>query len=252
MAPVSPRAEWPARGTRGIPSVNGLRPDAIVPRAAAANAELLPVAPRHLSAPRAFNLALKRFFDIAVGSLALIGSLPLLMISSLLILLEDGAPVLFVQTRVGQSGRLFRMLKLRTMLRGADGLRSVLPAQDDPGFLPHKTRADPRVTRLGRILRRLSIDELPQLVNVLLGDMSLVGPRPELPEIVDTYEPWQLQRLSVPQGMTGWWQVSGRGERPMHLHTQDDLYYIRNLSFRLDLEILVRTVWIVLEGRGAY
>jgi lipopolysaccharide/colanic/teichoic acid biosynthesis glycosyltransferase len=101
-------------------------------------------------------------------------------------------------------------------------------------------------------LRRTSLDELPQLFNVLRGDMSLVGPRPELPFLVERYEPWQRQRFAVPPGMTGWWQVNGRSERLMHLHTEDDLYYIRNYSPLLDLQILWRTVGVVLRGRGAY
>jgi lipopolysaccharide/colanic/teichoic acid biosynthesis glycosyltransferase len=111
---------------------------------------------------------------------------------------------------------------------------------------------DPRVTRLGRFIRRYSLDELPQLFNVLKGEMSMVGPRPELPRIVQQYEPWQYKRLAVPPGITGWWQVSGRSELPMHLNTQYDLYYISNYSFFLDLAILARTVRTVLGGRGAY
>ena len=109
-----------------------------------------------------------------------------------------------------------------------------------------------RVTRLGRLLRRSSLDELPQLFNVLQGDMSLVGPRPELPDRVTEYEPWQRQRFTVPQGMTGWWQVNGRSERPMHLNTEDDLYYVQHYSVLLDIYILLRTVGVVLGGKGAF
>ncbi len=116
----------------------------------------------------------------------------------------------------------------------------------------HKTRADPRVTPMGRFLRRTSLDELPQLFNVLAGSMSLVGPRPELPHLVENYQPWQRKRFTVPPGMTGWWQVTGRSDKPMHLHTEDDLYYISNYSIWLDIVILIRTVWQVLIGRGSY
>jgi lipopolysaccharide/colanic/teichoic acid biosynthesis glycosyltransferase len=101
-------------------------------------------------------------------------------------------------------------------------------------------------------LRRFSIDEFPQLLNVLKGDMSLVGPRPELPHLVEQYQPWQRQRLAVPPGMTGWWQVTGRSDKTMHLHTEDDLYYVQNYSIWLDLQIIMRTVWVVLLGKGAY
>jgi len=123
---------------------------------------------------------------------------------------------------------------------------------DVMGKVIYKKPDDPRVTRVGRFLRRTSLDELPQLVNVLRGEMSLVGPRPELPQLVEQYDLWQRQRFSIPPGMTGWWQVSGRSDRPMHLHTEDDLYYIQNYSILLDLKILFKTVGVVLRGKGAY
>ncbi|MBK7451879.1 MAG: sugar transferase [Anaerolineales bacterium] len=116
----------------------------------------------------------------------------------------------------------------------------------------HKSRSDPRVTRVGRFLRRFSLDELPQFINVVRGDMSLVGPRPEMPHLVDKYQPWQRKRFAVPPGITGWWQVNGRSDRPMHLNTEDDLYYIQNYSILLDIQILIKTVWVVLFGKGAY
>jgi lipopolysaccharide/colanic/teichoic acid biosynthesis glycosyltransferase len=144
------------------------------------------------------------------------------------------------------------MLKFRTMVHNAEELRGQVEKQDADGNLVHKTRDDPRVTRMGRLLRRFSLDELPQLFNILAGTMSLVGPRPEMPWLVDRYQPWQRKRFAVPPGLTGWWQVSGRSEKPMHLHTEDDLYYIQNYSIWLDLQILARTIWVVLVGKGSY
>ena len=166
--------------------------------------------------------------------------------------MEDGSPILFRQKRVGENGRLFEMLKFRTMVRNAEKFQSEVEKRDSDGNLIHKTKDDPRVTRVGRLLRRLSLDELPQLFNVIAGTMSLVGPRPEMPYLVEKYQPWQRKRFAIPPGLTGWWQVSGRSDRPMHLHTEDDLFYIQNYSIWLDIQILVRTAWVVLFGKGAY
>jgi lipopolysaccharide/colanic/teichoic acid biosynthesis glycosyltransferase len=123
---------------------------------------------------------------------------------------------------------------------------------DPKGRPMYKWSGDTRVTRVGQVLRHMSLDELPQFFNVLKGEMSLVGPRPEMQFIVELYEPWQRQRLAVPPGITGWWQVNGRSDKPMHLHTDDDLYYIQHYSIWLDILILVRTVWVVLIGKGSY
>ena len=169
-----------------------------------------------------------------------------------MIYLEDGVPVMIRQKRVGENGRVFGMLKFRTMIKNAEQLQSHVERRDADGNLIHKTKEDPRVTRVGRLLRRFSLDELPQLFNILAGTMSLVGPRPEMPYLVDKYQPWQRKRFAVPPGLTGWWQVSGRSDKPMHLHTEDDLYYIQNYSIWLDLQIIVRTIWVVLIGKGSY
>jgi lipopolysaccharide/colanic/teichoic acid biosynthesis glycosyltransferase len=195
---------------------------------------------------------LKRVFDLFIGFFALVLALPLMALSGLLIFLEDGPPILFRQKRVGKNGHLFEMLKFRTMVKGAEQLQSQVERRDLDGNLIHKVRDDPRVTRVGRLLRRFSLDELPQLFHVLAGTMSLVGPRPEMPYLVDTYEPWQRKRFAVSPGMTGWWQVTGRSDKPMHLHTEDDLYYIQHYSIWLDLQIIVRTIWVVLIGKGSY
>jgi exopolysaccharide biosynthesis polyprenyl glycosylphosphotransferase len=193
----------------------------------------------------------KRGFDLIFGTLALAAALPFMALIALVILIADGRPIFFLQNRVGENGRVFRMYKFRTMVKNAEQLGNAVHTDGD-GNLIHKREDDPRVTKVGRFLRRLSLDELPQFLNVVRGSMSLVGPRPELPFLVEKYQPWQRKRFAVPPGMTGWWQVTGRSERAMHLHTEDDLYYINNYSIWLDIQILIRTVWTVLLGKGAY
>jgi exopolysaccharide biosynthesis polyprenyl glycosylphosphotransferase len=195
---------------------------------------------------------LKRLFDVLLTSLALLPTLPLMAVIALLIRLFDGPPVLFRQQRVGENGHLFEIYKFRTMRPDAEALFQQVALTDEQGNLIHKHPDDPRVTRLGRFLRRWSLDELPQLFNVLAGNMSLVGPRPELPALVEKYEPWQRKRFAVPQGITGWWQIHGRSDKPMHLHTEYDLYYIQNYSIWLDVQIIFKTIWIILRGKGAY
>jgi len=194
----------------------------------------------------------KRVFDLLFGFFALILALPLMALSALLVFLESGFPIIFRQTRVGRNGHLFEIYKFRTMVKNAEQLQGQVERRDADGNLIHKTKDDPRVTRVGRILRRFSLDELPQLFNVLAGTMSLVGPRPELPFLVEKYESWQHKRFAILPGMTGWWQINGRSDKPMHLHTEDDLYYIQNRSILLDLRIILRTIWVVLIGKGAY
>lgn len=199
-----------------------------------------------------YQRMIKRTFDLVLAFLALPPSLTLMGLIALAIRLEDGKPIFFRQQRVGENGRLFQMLKFRTMVPGAEEMRYLVEYEDDSGHLVHKIPSDPRVTRVGSFLRRTSLDELPQLFNVIKGDMSLIGPRPEMPYLVDQYEPWQRQRFAVPQGITGWWQVNGRSDRPMHLHTEDDLYYVQNYSLWLDFQILLKTIAVVLKGDGAY
>jgi exopolysaccharide biosynthesis polyprenyl glycosylphosphotransferase len=193
----------------------------------------------------------KRLFDLTLTLAALLLLWPALLLIALLVRLDSPGPVLFSQARVGENGRVFRMLKFRTMVAGAEQLGIPL-GYDVEGRRLYKQREDARVTRLGHWLRRLSVDELPQLLNVVKGEMSLVGPRPEMQFIVDGYEPWQRSRLAVPPGITGWWQVNGRSDLPMHLHTEYDLYYIRNYSLWLDLLILWKTIGVVIKGQGAY
>jgi exopolysaccharide biosynthesis polyprenyl glycosylphosphotransferase len=212
----------------------------------------IPMLDLRASAMDDYQRMIKRAFDIFFSAMVLVPAMLLMSVSAVMIILEDGMPILFRQKRVGENGRLFDMLKFRTMVRDAEQLKSQVEMQDENGNLIHKTKDDPRVTRVGRLLRRFSLDELPQFFNILAGTMSLVGPRPEMPYLVDNYQPWQRKRFAIPPGLTGWWQVSGRSDKPMHLHTEDDLYYIQNYSIWLDLQILLKTVWVVLIGKGAY
>lgn len=199
-----------------------------------------------------YQRMVKRVFDLAICLFLLPPSLLIMAIIAIAIRLEGAGPIMFSQQRVGENGRLFWMYKFRTMVPDAENIRHLVERIDEKGNLIHKTMNDPRVTRVGRFLRRTSLDELPQLFNVLSGDMSLIGPRPELPYLVKQYKPWQRTRFAVPQGITGWWQVNGRSDKPMHLHTEDDLYYVRNYSLILDIRILLKTIATVLRGRGAY
>jgi exopolysaccharide biosynthesis polyprenyl glycosylphosphotransferase len=212
----------------------------------------IPMLDLRASAINDYQRIIKRAFDILIASLMLVPAIPLMIACALLVLLDDGGPVIFRQTRVGEKGRVFEILKFRTMVRNAEQLSAAVETRDSSGNLIHKIKGDPRVTRTGRLLRRLSLDELPQMFNVLAGTMSLVGPRPEMPQLVEKYQPWQRKRFAIPPGLTGWWQVNGRSDKPMHLHTEDDLYYIQNYSIWLDVQILVRTAWAVIFGRGAF
>src|SRR5262245_26512188 len=168
----------------------------------------------------------KRLFDIVVSALLLIILAPFMGAIALLIKRDSPGSVLYLAERVGENGKLFRMYKFRTMIQDADMRWSEVVLRRPDGKLEFKQPDDPRITPIGRWLRRTSLDELPQLFNVLKGDMSLVGPRPELPVVVrEEYEPWQWSRFTVPQGMTGWWQINRRGYEHQHLCTADDLYY---------------------------
>ncbi|MFN8418339.1 MAG: sugar transferase [Anaerolineae bacterium] len=199
-----------------------------------------------------YQRLVKRAFDLVVGSLLLLLSLPLLLLIAVVVRLDSPGSIIFKQQRVGENGRLFTMLKFRTMRQDAETEQPTINSYDAAGHVLPKRSDDPRVTRVGFFLRRTSLDELPQLVNVLRGEMSLVGPRPEMPWLVEKYAPWQHKRFAIPQGMTGWWQINGRADKPMHLHTEDDLYYIQNYSLLLDVIILWRTLFAVIRRRGAY
>jgi lipopolysaccharide/colanic/teichoic acid biosynthesis glycosyltransferase len=199
-----------------------------------------------------FQRVAKRLVDLVLGGALLLAALPVMGVIALAIRQDSPGTVIFRQQRVGENGRPFTMYKFRTMVVDAEQKQDIVMARAISGKIIHKRADDPRITRVGRVLRRLSLDELPQLVNVLRGEMSLVGPRPEMPWVVARYDPWQYQRLAVPQGMTSWYVVNGRSEVPMHLNTQEDLRYIRDYSLFQDLKILWMSVGAVLKGRGAF
>jgi lipopolysaccharide/colanic/teichoic acid biosynthesis glycosyltransferase len=193
----------------------------------------------------------KRAIDLAGAAAGLVLSAPLLAVLAALVA-ADGGPVLFAQERVGEGGRRFRMWKLRSMRPGAEGELPALRPRSDVDGPAFKMREDPRVTPVGRWIRRFSLDELPQLWNVVRGEMSLVGPRPPLPSEVEAWPGAARRRLSVPQGMTGLWQVSGRADLPFDQWVALDLEYVDRWTPWLDLWLLARTVPAVLRGTGAH
>ena len=205
----------------------------------------------HLGRPRsrAARSAAKRLFDVAGAWTTLLVFGPLLLALMVWIRLTDGGPSIFRQTRVGRDGKPFECLKLRSMVVDAEQIR---PSTTDESSVLYKLVDDPRVTRPGRFIRRFSLDELPQLWNVVRGEMSLVGPRPPLADEVARYEDDMLSRLNVLPGMTGLWQVSGRSDLSWEDTVRLDLYYVDNWSMTQDVAILFRTVWAVLASRGAY
>jgi exopolysaccharide biosynthesis polyprenyl glycosylphosphotransferase len=212
----------------------------------------LPMLDLRAPALNEYQRTVKRAFDLFITLAGLPFALPVMGVVALAIRLTSPGPILFTQKRAGENGRPFEMIKFRTMVQNAENMREAVEQTDDQDHVQHKNPSDPRVTPVGRFLRRTSLDEIPQIFNVLRGEMSLVGPRPELPFLVEKYEPWQRTRFTVPQGMTGWWQINGRSEKVMHLHTEEDLYYVQHYSLWLDLQILLKTLWEVLRGRGAF
>jgi exopolysaccharide biosynthesis polyprenyl glycosylphosphotransferase len=196
--------------------------------------------------------AAKRFMDLSVTILL---SIPLLLATAVIataIKLDSDGPVFYSGKRIGKGGKLFNMYKFRSMIVGAEEQKYSLSEQNEADGPLFKIKDDPRLTRVGRWLRRTSLDELPQFLNVLLGQMSLVGPRPPLPEEVEQYKPWQRQRLVVIGGITGLWQVSGRSDLTFDELCLLDIYYIENWSIALDIRILLRTIPYAIFGRGAY
>ena len=212
------------------------------------------VARKHapISYPR-WQLLAKRVLDLLVSSILLLLISPLLLFIALWIRMDSPGPVVFKQTRVGLHGKLYTIYKFRTMVTNADELMKAKLAKLNSleGFT-FQEKDDPRITPSGRFLRKLSFDELPQLLNILKGDMSLVGPRPEVPDIVKLYNSEQHQRLHVLPGVTGLAQVNGRSELSLAETMAYDLEYVRKWSIGLDLQILWKTIFVVLTGKGAY
>ena len=223
-----------------------LRP---IPRAT----QMLPMYLRSSVSPSVTYMTMKRMLDIFVSASMLILLLPLFLIVSFLVRCTDGGSIFFRQSRVGINGREFFFYKFRSMVINAESLKKQLLAQNKhANSITFKMTRDPRVTWIGRILRKTSIDELPQLWNVLRGEMTLVGPRPAVPAEVAKYNPHERRRLQVAPGLTCYWQVSGRADLDFSQQVDLDLRYIRERSFWLDLKLMCLTIPAVLSGKGAY
>ncbi len=231
-----------------VPAVTDVSPSRLLTRPVAG----LPLV--HVQRPAAARACSwsKRLFDIAGSVFALLLSAPVCLVAALLIKLTDGGPILYRQQRIGIGGKPFMLYKLRSMMVNADQMTDQLAAHSDGNGVLFKMARDPRITPVGRFIRRYSIDELPQLLNVLKGDMSLVGPRPALPSEVDRYDKYVRRRLAVRPGLSGLWQVSGRSNLSWDETVRLDLYYVDNWSMMQDLNILVRTIGAVLRPDGAY
>ena len=195
---------------------------------------------------------LKRIVDISICLGALLILSPLLLIVSILIKLSSDGPIFYTQKRVGKGGKVFHMIKFRSMVRDAHKMKIDLKAQNEMDGPVFKMKNDPRITIVGRFIRKHSIDELPQILNILSGDMSVVGPRPPLPEEVASYTDWQKRRLSVTPGLTCIWQVSGRNRLSFEEWMSMDIDYIERWSLLLDLKLILRTLKVVIMPDGAY
>jgi lipopolysaccharide/colanic/teichoic acid biosynthesis glycosyltransferase len=197
-----------------------------------------------------YSLVFKRWLDLLMATFLIVALAPVLLLIACVTWLDMRGSIIYRQRRIGRYGDSFTMFKFRTMIPDRRQTRRSYAGPERRKT--HKTADDPRVTRTGKFMRRMSLDELPQLFNVLRGEMSLIGPRPELPEIVGMYEPWQHQRHLVLPGITGWWQTHGRSGLMMHEHTELDIYYVENISFAMDVRILLGTVRALTSRSGAF
>ncbi|MBC5625026.1 sugar transferase [Clostridium sp. NSJ-49] len=194
---------------------------------------------------------LKRAIDIIGSLIGLILASPILVIVGILIKLESKGPIVFSQTRVGLNGKEFKMYKLRSMVLNAEELKKKLEAQNEMSGPMFKIKDDPRITKIGKFIRKTSIDELAQLVNVLKGDMSLVGPRPSLPREVEQFEDWMLERLEVKPGLTCYWQVMGRNNIEFEDWMKLDVKYVRERSLWLDIKLIYKTFFVLFGDKNA-
>jgi exopolysaccharide biosynthesis polyprenyl glycosylphosphotransferase len=209
-----------------------------------------PVVSLHRRDPRTIALFLKRVVDIALSLLALTAVFPLMLAIALLIRLDSEGPIFFVSERIGKRGRVFPCFKFRTMVKNAEQLKKNLAAMNERDSILFKVSNDPRITRIGRFLRKYSLDELPQFFNVLRGEMSIVGPRPPIASEVEKYELEHFRRLEVLPGLTGLWQIQARQDASFAKYIALDTAYVENWSFLLDLKILLRTAEVVVRGTG--
>jgi len=200
-----------------------------------------------------FSYRLKRVLDFVLASIAIVLLSPFLIITAFAIVLENPGPIIYSQTRVGKDGKLFHFYKFRSMIVGADKMKDELLQDNESGDgVIFKMKSDPRITKVGKFIRKYSIDELPQLINVLKGEMSMVGPRPPIPREVNQYTLEDRKRLHITPGITCIWQVEGRSEIPFNQQVELDKQYIRSQSLWSDIKILLKTIPAVITGKGAY
>lgn len=193
----------------------------------------------------------KRALDVIASFLGLVILSPILLIAAILIKLESKGPAIFSQSRIGLNGKEFKMYKFRSMVQNAEELKEKLAKQNEMSGPMFKMKNDPRVTKVGKFIRKTSIDELPQLLNILKGDMTLVGPRPSLPREVEKFESWMLKRLEVKPGLTCYWQVSGRNNIDFYEWMKLDLKYVNDMGFWLDIKLIFKTVAVLFGDKNA-
>ena len=194
----------------------------------------------------------KRAFDFGASLVGLVCLSPVLLVTAAAIKLESEGPIIFSQDRVGLNGKKFKMYKLRSMVSNAEELKEKLLEQNEMSGPMFKMKDDPRITKVGKFIRKTSIDELPQLINVLKGDMSLVGPRPSLPKEVEQFEPWMYERIQVKPGLTCYWQVSGRNNIDFEDWMKLDIKYVRERNLFLDMKLVIKTFFVLFGDKNAH
>lgn len=197
-------------------------------------------------------LCLKRFLDIVASMLGLVCLSPIIILVAIAIKIESKGPILFSQDRVGKDGKIFKIYKMRSMVQNAEELKEKLLEQNEMSGPMFKMKDDPRITKVGKFIRKTSIDELPQLINVIKGDMSLVGPRPSLPKEVKEFEPWMYERLAVKPGLTCYWQVMGRNNIDFEEWMKLDIKYVRERNFFLDIKLIFKTFFVLFGDKNAH